>query len=201
MTRRGLLRTGIPGAAAGLIALAGCGSKAALEPVRETGVFPGRVGVGDGAIVAFLLICEYLQADLYEQAIGAGVIHGAALTLAHAFSEQEQEHIGMLTDILHATGGAAPDRPRTHFPVEEPQAILALGAHVENVVAGAYLGQVARVREPETRATLVAISSVEARHAAALDLQVGGRVSSLPIARPWTAPRVLDELRPYATVR
>ena len=93
-----------------------------------------------------------------------------------------------LSDALHGIGGTPPARPRTHYPVERADAIPGVCAHIENVAAAAYLGQIPRVRDPAVRAALTAIASVEARHAASLDLQTGGRITRGPMATPWASP-------------
>ena len=197
-TRRGLLLGGLPTAGAALLALNGCDTVGAVAPARETGVFPLRAGEGDTGALAFLLVVEYMQADFYAQARDADV----GLERAADFAEQEDEHIDTLLGVLDGIGGAAPDRPTTRFPVDvaDRLEVLRLASTLENAATGAYLGQLPRVHDSKVRATLLSIASVEARHAATHDLLLGRGASRVPVARPWRAAQVLDELRPFATI-
>jgi hypothetical protein len=196
MTRRGLLLGGLPAGAA-LLALAGCRVEE-RAPAHQTGVFPRRAGEGDTGALAFLLVVEYMLADFYAQARDAG----SGLAHARDFADQEDEHIDTLFGVLDEIGGAAPDRPRTRFPVdaEDQRQVLRLASVLENAATAAYLGQLGRVQDPKVRATLLSITSVEARHAATHDLLLGRGASRAPVAQPWRAAKVLDELRPFASV-
>jgi hypothetical protein len=73
-----------------------------------------------------------------------------------------------------------------------------LAATVENLGAAAHLGQAARIKSKEILAAALAIHSVEARHAAALNLLAGKPITpDGAFAKPAAMEEVLPQVKPF----
>ncbi len=84
------------------------------------------------------------------------------------------------------------------FPLKDPTEVLKLAATVENLGAAAYLGQAANIESPEILAAALSIHSVEARHAAALNVLVGEEPTpDGAFAQPADMQEVLDAVQPF----
>ncbi len=118
----------------------------------------------DTQILNFLLLLEYLQHDLYAEALAVGNLSGELQRFAQECGEHEREHVSSLRSEL---GTQARDKPAFRFgdalAVEGRFAAAALT--LEETAVAAYLGQAANLT-PERRVTVARIVSVEARHAA-----------------------------------
>jgi rubrerythrin len=132
---------------------------------------------GDLEIVNYALTLEYLEAEFYKQAAESGQIKDkATLELAKHFGETEQQHVEALIATAKKLGGKPADKPKTAFEsvIEKgPKSILETAATVENLGAAAYLGQAGNIKSKDVLAAALAIHSVEARHAAALNQLIG----------------------------
>lgn len=173
------------------------GGARASDPGRPD---PGiaRFGRGDVGIAKYALTLEYLEADFYRQAAESGMLKGDALELGKVFGEHEQAHVDALEAMLGQLGEQLPDKPKGQFPLESQQAILDLAATVENLGAAAYLGQAPKIKDEEVLASALAIHSVEARHAAALNRTLGKPATpDGAFAKPATADEVLKAVQPY----
>jgi len=133
-------------------------------------------------------------------------------SLAKKFGQTEQEHVDALIATAKKLGGTPAAKPKASFDsvIEKgPSAILKAAADVENLGAAAYLGQAANIKSKEILAAALAIHSVEARHAAALNQLIGrgfggkgGLKGSLPdgaFAKPMDKAAVLKAVQPYLT--
>jgi hypothetical protein len=105
-------------------------------------------------------------------------------------------------DALKATveklGGTAADKPKTTFPLDDAKSVLDLAATVENLGAAAYLGQAGAIESEEVLAAALSIHSVEARHAAALNVLTGKKPTpDGAYAKPADAKTVLDAVQPF----
>jgi rubrerythrin len=154
---------------------------------------------------------EHLEATFYEEAAATGLIKDRrALDLIKDFGETERTHVETLTATVKELGGAPVTQPRTRFELVfqgGPEMILQTAATVENLGAAAYLGQAPRIKSKEILAAALAIHSVEARHAAALNTLVRrrfeaggplqGSIPDGPFARPMSMNAVLAEARPF----
>ena len=89
------------------------------------------------------------------------------------------------------------------------QMILETAATVENLGAAAYLGQAGKIKNKEVLAAALAIHTVEARHAAALNAVIGagfqgsgplsGTVPDGAFAKPMDMAAVLEAVKPFLT--
>ncbi len=209
------------GAAAGLaVLLAACGddkkktaSTASTQTSKPTSTGSSKSGgkKNDVDIVNYALTLEYLEATFYAEAADSGMIKDKkTLALAKKFGETEQTHVDALKAAVKKLGGTPVEKPKTAFgPVIEggPEMILMTAATVENLGAAAYLGQAGNIESKDILASALAIHSVEARHAAALNELVkrgfkggGALEGSIPdgaFAKPMTMEQVLEQVKPF----
>jgi rubrerythrin len=172
------------------------GSGAAKAAKADPGI--AQFGKGDVGIAKYALTLEYLEADFYKQAAESGMLKGQALELGKEFGEQEQQHVDALESMLKKLGQQLPDKPKGKFPLDSQAAILNLAATVENLGAAAYLGQAAKIKDPEVLAAALSIHTVEARHASALNQALGKPATpDGAFAKPATADQVLAKVKPY----
>jgi rubrerythrin len=161
-----------------------------------------KTGAGvDLEIVNYALTLEYLEAEFYAEVIKSGVVTDRAVgEAAKRIGENEQAHVEALLATAKKLGKPAA-KPKTNFqPVIDggEKMVLETAASVENLGAAAYLGQAGRIKSKEILAAALAIHSVEARHAAALNKIVGRSiVPSGAFAKPASMAEVLPKLKPF----
>jgi len=156
---------------------------------------------GDLKIVQYALTLEHLETDFYNAVIDSGVIKDKALgKIAVMIRDNEQEHVDALTATVEKLGGK-PMRPKTNFDAVlegGPKMVLETAATVENLGAAAYLGQAGRIQSKEVLAAALAIHTIEARHAAALNTVVGKTiVPDGAFAKPASMAEVLPQVKPF----
>ena len=156
-----------------------------------------QFGKGDLGIANYALTLEYLEAQFYSDAAESGMLKGKILELAKGFGAEEQEHVDALIAMVKKAGGKPAAKPMAKFPLDSEKAILELAATVENLGANAYLGQAGNIQSKEILAAALSIHSVEARHAAVLNLATKAPVSSGAFAKPATAAEVLKSVKPF----
>jgi len=166
---------------------------------------------GDIEIVNYALTLEYLEAQFYADVIASGVIKDKAIgAVAQKFGETEQQHVDALIATVKQLGGTPADKPKASFQSVidgGAQMILETAATVENLGAAAYLGQAGRIKNKEVLAAALAIHTVEARHAAALNAVIGagfqgsgplnGTVPDGAFAKPMDMDAVLEAVKPF----
>ncbi len=166
------------------------------------GTKAGGDNTGDLKIVNYALTLEYLEATFYQEVLDSGVVKDPKIgELAKTLQEQEQEHVDALIATAKSLGGKPAAKPKTNFQdviAKGPKAILETAATVENLGAAAYLGQAGRIQNKEVLAAALAIHTVEARHAAALNTLVGKTVvPDGAFAKPASMAEVLPKLKPF----
>jgi hypothetical protein len=185
--------------------IAACGSSsssssssAAGATAASTGASSGsKSGSGDLAIVNYALTLEYLEAQFYKKVIASGLFSGSALSTIKTFGSEEQAHVAALHKVAGSLGTPAPE-PKGKFPLGSADKVLALAATVENLGAAAYLGQAGNIQNKEILAAALAIHSVEARHAATLNLVL--KQTPTPdgaFAKPMSMAQVLAAVKPF----
>ncbi len=119
---------------------------------------------------------------------------------AKLIRDAEQAHVDTLTGVVKDLGGK-PMRPKTTFDAVlegGEMKVLETAAVVENLGAAAYLGQAARIKSKDILAAALSIHSIEARHAAALNLVVGKSiVPDGAFAKPASMEEVLPQVKPF----
>jgi len=131
----------------------------------------------DLAVLNYALTLEFLEARFYKQVIESGIVKDPKVgSIAKKFGQSEQEHVEALKATITKLGGTPVKAPATKFEETLEKgltAVLETAADVENLGAAAYLGAAGRITNKEVLAAALAIHSVEARHAAALNQLLG----------------------------
>jgi rubrerythrin len=156
-----------------------------------------QFGKGDLGIANYALTLEYLEADFYSKVSNSGMLKGKLADLAMRFGNEEQAHVDALIAMIKKAGGTPAVAPKTTFPLDDEKSILKLAATVENLGARAYLGQAGHIQDKEILAAALSIHSVEARHAAVLNLATGAKPAPDAFAKPVTADEVLKTVKPF----
>jgi rubrerythrin len=216
-SRKGFLRMAGAGAAGSLaLLIAACGGDDKSSSTATTGkseATPSMGGAdmkGDLEILNYALTLEFLEADFYAQVIDSGLAKGDIAELAKAIGQSEQDHVDALTKTIESLGGTPATKPETKFqPVLDKglDVVLQTAATVENLGAAAYLGQAPRIKSKEILAAALSIHSVEARHAAGLNMLVGrgytgknaleGSIPDGAFGAPMDMDAVLAAVKPY----
>jgi hypothetical protein len=196
--RRSLLAAAGGAAAAGAVALV---ARDGEDPERRTRASGGvtarttdRFGLGDVGIANFLLTLERVELDVYRQAARFGQPF-------RTFGEQERLHVERLESAVRELGGRVVRPPRTRIGATGRAAYVRYALAIEDLAAGACLGQLAAIDTPELLRLVLGLHSVDARHAAAMaELSGLDAVSDGALANPADAGTVLARLRPLARV-
>ena len=205
--KRFLRQAGGTGVAASLAAfIAACGSDsksmssspaATAAPMASAKSGTEQFGAGDLGIANYALTLEYLEADFYAKVANSGMLKGKLLDTARRFGSEEQAHVDALIALIKKAVGKPARAPKTTFPLDSEKSILRLAATVENLGARAYLGQAGNIKDKEILAAALSIHSVEARHAAVLNLATKAKPATGPFASPASAAEVLKAVKPF----
>jgi hypothetical protein len=152
---------------------------------------------GDLAIVNYALTLEYLESQFYAKVAKAGLFKGATLSTLKTFGMEESEHVKALHKVAMSMGTPAP-MPTGKFPIHSATQVATLAASVENLGAAAYLGQAGAIQSKEVLAAALSIHSIEARHAATLNLLL--KKNPTPdgaFGKPMTMAQVLKVVKPF----
>jgi len=197
---------------AATVFLAACGDdKKASSSTPAPAASADDGNKGDLKVLNYALTLEFLEADFYKQVIASGLVKDAKVaSIAKKFGQTEQEHVDALKATITKLGGKPVSAPATNFgPTLDKglMAVLETAATVENLGAAAYLGQAGNIKSKEVLAAALSIHSVEARHAAALNMLVGrgfggkgGLSGSLPdgaFGKPMDDTAVLAAVKPF----
>jgi rubrerythrin len=199
---------------AATVLLAACGDdkkQASAKPAAADAKSDANDTTSDLEILNYALTLEFLEADFYAQVIDSGMVKDAKVaSIAKKFGSTEQEHVDALTATIKKLGGKPVSAPKSNFGPTFDKGLMATleaAADVENLGAAAYLGQAGRIKNKEVLAAALAIHSVEARHAAALNTLVGrgfggkgGLKGALPdgaFAKPMDMKAVLAAVKPF----
>jgi rubrerythrin len=210
MTSRRSFLTMLGGAGAGSVVLGGCGGDTPNRPAAAERAVDHTAS--DLRIVNYALTLEYVAAAFYQAVVDGDVLKDTkAGDLVKRLQEAEQEHVDALVATAKSLDGTPAAEPKTTFQdtlATGAKAILATAATLENLGAAAYLGQVGQIASKDVLTTALAIHSVEARHAAALNELAGrgfgegvrpleGSLPDGPFAKPMGMDAVLRAVRPY----
>jgi hypothetical protein len=152
---------------------------------------------GDLAIVNYALTLEYLESQFYAKVISSGLFKGTVLSVIKTFGAEEDQHVAALKKVAMSLGTPAA-KPTGKFPIKSATQVATLAATVENLGAAAYLGQAPLIKSKEILAAALAIHSIEARHAATLNLLT--KKNPTPngaFAKPATMAQVLAAVKPF----
>jgi hypothetical protein len=152
---------------------------------------------GDLSIVNYALTLEYLESQFYAKIAASGLFKGSTLKTLKMFGAEESAHVVALHKVATSLGKPAA-QPTGKFPIKSAAQVAKLAASVENLGAAAYLGQAARIQSREVLAAALSIHSIEARHAATLNLLT--KQNPTPngaFAKPMTMAQVLKVVTPF----
>jgi hypothetical protein len=172
-------------------------SSAAGSASTSTGSSGTASGKGDLAIVNYALTLEYLESQFYDKVGQSGLFKGATLAMLKRFGAEEHAHVSALKAVAMKLGTPAP-MPTGKFPLHNASQVAKLAATVENLGASAYLGQAGLIQSKEILAAALSIHTIEARHAATLNLLL--KKSPTPdggFAKPMTMAQVLKVVKPF----
>jgi rubrerythrin len=191
-------------AAAFLAACGGGGSSSSTTTTESKPMNNGKeseteqFGKGDIGILNYALTLEYLEATFYEEVVKSGLFKGEELAVLKKFGAEEKEHVETLHGTVIKLGGKPAPKPRTKFPLKDAKSVAELAGTVENLGAAAYLGQAASIKSKEILAAALAIHTVEARHAAVLNLTL--KLTPTPdggFGKPMSMQQVLAVVKPF----
>jgi hypothetical protein len=204
-------RMGAGAAATGLAAfIAACGSSssssssvgssssaAAAGGTSTSSSSSASASSGDLSIVNYALTLEYLESQFYAKVAKSGLFHGKTLSVLKSFGAEEQEHVTALHKVAMSLGKPAA-MPTGKFPIHSAAQVTKLASVVENLGAAAYLGQAGNIQSKEILAAALAIHTIEARHAAILNLLL--KKTPTPdgaFAKPASMSEVLAAVKPF----
>ena len=173
------------------------GTAAAANTGTTTNSSTASSDSADLKIVNYALTLEYLESQFYAKVAKSGLFKGATLSTLKTFGAEEADHVTALHALASKLGTPAP-KPTGKFPVKSAAAVATLAATVENLGAAAYLGQAAAIQSPEVLAAALSIHSIEARHAATLNLLT--KKDPTPngaFAKPASMAEVLKAVKPF----
>jgi Ferritin-like domain len=104
-------------------------------------------------------------------------LSGEAKSLARSFGDEEADHVAALSSAIRAAGGKPVKAPMFSFPVSNQDSFLKLAYTLENVGVGAYNGAGPSLANKQYLAVAGSIVQIEARHAAALALLTGSKIT------------------------
>jgi hypothetical protein len=152
---------------------------------------------GDLAIVNYALTLEYLESQFYAKVIKSGLFHGKNLSVIKSFGAEEAQHVIALKKAAMSMGTPAAE-PTGKFPIHNAKQVTTLAGVVENLGAAAYLGQAGNIKSPEILAAALSIHSIEARHAATINLVLmKNPTPDGAFAKPASMATVLAAVKPF----
>lgn len=172
-------------------------SAAAGGATTSSSMTSSGTGPGDLAIVNYALTLEYLETQFYADVVKSGLFKGKTLSVLKSFGAEEAQHVVALHKAAMSMGKPAA-KPIGKFPLKNAASVAKLAATVENLGAAAYLGQATAIQSKEVLAAALSIHSIEARHAATLNMLL--KQSPTPdgaFAKPMSMAQVLKVVKPF----
>lgn len=166
---------------------------------------------GDIAVLNYALTLEHLEARFYVQGLqrfGAGDFRngkhvsrlgpetvGRIHELLTVIRDHEVEHVRVLQNVITSLGGT-PVGPCTYdFGYRNVDQFLAVAQALENTGVMAYDGAIADITSPALQTAGATIATVEARHAAYLNLINGAS----PFPDAFDTPKTMAEILAIAS--
>jgi hypothetical protein len=164
----------VHGMTRGSFMLKGALAAGAVYGATTVGPFVSRAlaqGGGDVDIVNFALTLEYLEADFYKKGQALG-LSSAVMKLAKEFGDAETQHVDALTQTVKKLGGTPAKKPTFTFPIKDERSFLKLAQTLEDTGVAAYNGAAPQIQSKDVLGAAGSIVQIEARHAAAIRLQL-----------------------------
>ncbi|MFB6167562.1 MAG: ferritin-like domain-containing protein [Haloferacaceae archaeon] len=150
---------------------------------------PEPTAAPDVPILNYALTLEHLENAFYRDALetfaddeiaGASVLSGVAAGIRRGVPDElrragdhEAAHVDALSATVENLGGTPVEEASYEWGYETPSEFLETAAAVENTGVAAYAGAAPRIANNDVLAAAAGIHSVEARHAALLNVLVG----------------------------
>jgi hypothetical protein len=142
---------------------------------------------GDLAYLRLLVGAELLEADFHRRALASGKLRRASAAVIRKMAADDRAHYAALARLVTAAGqtpAAAGDidfaYPKASF--RSDTSIIKLGAEIERLVLGAYLGSIENVQTGGIRLAAGQIAANEAQHVGALAALSGRSVIGRALA-------------------
>jgi rubrerythrin len=210
MSRRRFLGASGTVLASGAIALAlgGVPGRAAAAPLPAP-----LAAMTDVDLLNYALTLEHLEATFYQQ--GQSRFSRADFTAARALSgfgnqivsqvydyfnqiaEHERQHVQTLMSVIQSLGGTPVTACTYDFGYTDADGYMAVAQALENTGVMAYDGAVALIQAANLQTAAATIATVEARHAAYLNLLNGTSPFPAAFDTTKTMPEVLAIAGPF----
>jgi rubrerythrin len=196
-SRRSFLRQSFSG---GLLA-AGLGTLLLRPTTARADTHPS-----DLDILNFALTLEHLEAQFYIEGLnrfsardfrsGRRVSQLGPKTVGRLHDnlrlvrDHEVEHVVVLQQVITSLGGTPVDACQYNFGYQDPDGFLLVAQALENTGVMAYTGAIAGIENAGLQTAGATIATVEARHAAYLNLINGDS----PFPEAFDTPKTMDEI-------
>ncbi|WP_313696275.1 ferritin-like domain-containing protein [Halorarum halobium] len=111
--------------------------------------------------------------------------------------DHESTHVDQLARVIEALGGDPGEAPEFTFGFETFDEFLATAQVLENTGVAAYAGAAPAIESPDVLSAALSIHSVEARHAAFLNLLTGASPFPNAFDEAMSIPEVLEAIQPF----
>ena len=193
-------------------ALLGAGAVASmLARAQSTGAVTNDIN-----ILNFALRLENLEANFYQQAlamfspasfassaalqgIGGTKIGANLVPYLQAIAKHEQDHVNKLVDAVATMGGTPQPADCYNFGLTTADSFLQTAQALENIGVMAYDGAIGMLQNANLQTLAGTIATVEARHAAYLNLLNFTLPFPAPFDTTETVNQVLSAIGPYLT--
>jgi rubrerythrin len=153
----------------------------------------------DIAILNYALTLEHLEYAFYRDALGgngfgssdfSGYLDPNLYARLLEIRDHEGTHVDALTKTIQGLGGDPVQEQCYNFGYTSPQSFLGVAQALENTGVSAYDGAIAGIKSAALQTTGATIATVEARHAAYLNLINGTN----PFPAAFDEPKTKDEI-------
>jgi hypothetical protein len=167
----------------------------------------GAGATNDINILNFALRLENLESAFYQQAlatfapkdfqnsvtvqtIGGTKIGANLYAYISAIAQDEQDHVAALINAIASLGGTPQPVDCYNFGIKNADGFLQTAQLLENTGVMAYDGAIASLQSPTLQTTAATIATVEARHAAYLNLLN----LALPFPNPFDSTQTMQQV-------
>lgn len=197
ISRRNLLRGGAIAAGAGIVA--------------GTQLFNFQTAAAqfsnDVDILNYALTLEHLEYAFYRDGLarlGANAFTGfnaagpaSVYNYLASIRDHEGAHVNTLTSVIQSLGGTPVSEARYDFGYTDAASFLAVAQALENTGVSAYDGAIRYVQNPDLAEAAATIATVEARHAAYLNLLNGASPFPAAFDDPKSQSQILSIAGPF----